>query len=118
MIRSRKGWGEAGALASRLKDRITIEAPVETDDAQGGVVRSWAHVVECFAEVAPLYTDAAERLDAQQLVTRMQYRVTLRRQEGITAGMRVVWQGRYFNIRAVVPTDVLVELLVEEGVAI
>lgn len=117
MIRSRKGWGDGTRLASRLVERITLEAAAEVSDEQGGVVRAWSAVASCFAEVVPLYTDAAERLDAERSVTRMQYRISLRSRDDVTTRMRVMWGEKILAIRAVVPVVTHLELLAEEGVA-
>ena len=118
MIRSFQGWADARKLASRLNERILIEAPVTTSDGQGGVLRVWEEVASCFAEVTPLYGSAGERVDAEKQVMRLEYRITLRARTDVTHAMRVRWNGKTLNIRAVVRQPALLELLAEEGVAI
>jgi head-tail adaptor len=39
--------------AGQLRDRLTLQAPVETADGQGGVQRSYAAVRKVWAEVTP-----------------------------------------------------------------
>lgn len=118
MTRTRSGWGNHAEIASRLKDRIAIEAVTETTDGQGGAVRNWSVYARCFAEVEPLPFDGSERIDAAQPVMRLSYRITLRARTDITSRMRVVWKGRLLNIRVVIPGEATIELLADEGVAI
>lgn len=118
MIRSRAGWGDERELAARMVERITLEAAQKTTDGQGGVLRSWDAVGSCFAEVVPLYTDAAEKLDAERAAMRMQYRITLRLRDDVTTRMRVLWKNKVLNIRAVVPMRTHLDLLAEEGVGV
>lgn len=118
MTQTRSGWGNKAELASRLKERITLETPVETPDGQGGMVRSWATYAQCFAEVTALSLDGGERIDAAREVMRLAYRIVLRARTDVTTRMRVVWKGRQLNIRLVIPGDASLELLVEEGVAL
>lgn len=118
MTQTRSGWGNKAELASRLRERIVLETPVETPDGQGGMVRSWTAHARCFAEVMPLSLDGGERMDAAREVMRLAYRIVLRARPDISTRMRVVWRGRHLNVRLVIPGDAVLELMAEEGVAL
>ena len=118
MIRPFQGWADARRLASRLKERILIEAPFATSDGQGGMLRTWEEVASCYAEVTPLYGSASERFDAEKQVMQLEYRITLRARADVTPAMRVRWNGKTLNIRAVIAQAAMLELLAEEGVAV
>lgn len=118
MTQTRSGWGKESQLASRLRERVRIEAVEEAGDGQGGVTRNWVLHAECFAEVTALSLDVAERMDAAQHISRLAYRIVLRVRDDITSQMRVVWKGRLLNIRAVIAGDAAIELLAEEGGAV
>ncbi len=112
------GWGKTAQLSSRLNTIISIESANQVSDGQGGVVRSWKSVANCFAEVIPLASGVGEVVDAARQAMRISYRVTIRTRTGITSGMRVVWRGRILNISAVILGDGVLELMAEEGVAL
>jgi SPP1 family predicted phage head-tail adaptor len=115
MIR-RVGFGSSAHIASRLRERITIEEPVDTPDGQGGVSRSWDAVASCFAEVTPL--GGTERFDAGKVGERVSYRIVVRARTDVTVAMRVVWQSHVLNIRSAVVIDGRLEIMAEEGVAV
>ncbi|MBN8970775.1 MAG: head-tail adaptor protein [Rhizobiales bacterium] len=66
-----------------LKTRLTLEAPVETDDGQGGVTRGYATFAKVWAQVAPLGARPNVTADADgaavryRIVTRCGYVLTL-----------------------------------------
>ncbi len=76
-----------------LKTRLTLEAPVETDDGQGGVTRGYATFAKVWAQVAPLGARPNVTADADgaavryRIVTRCGYVLTL--QHRFVDGSRV-----------------------------
>ena len=56
-----------------LKTCLTIEAPVETDDGQGGVARDYAPFAKVWAKVAPLGARHDVAADADGVAVR--YRI-------------------------------------------
>jgi head-tail adaptor len=66
-----------------LKTRLTIEAPVETDDGQGGVARDYAPFAKVWGQVAPLAArhDVAADTDGaavrNRIIVRCGYVLTL-----------------------------------------
>lgn len=82
------------------RHKIKIQYPIETRDAVGQVVPSWALLCECRAAIEPLtYRELA---GANQLITDATFRVRLRRRpesEPRVAGkMRILYGEREFEI--------------------
>lgn len=78
--------------AGRLRHRITIEAPQQTQDPETGeIVTSWVPVAENIAAaIEPL--SAREFIAAQATQSRIQARIIIRFRSGLTADMRIVAQ--------------------------
>lgn len=112
-----------GDLPSCLRHRITLQQPVLTAGEGGHYSIAWQDVATLWASVRPLENRGltAEALFAEQLVAKVSHEVVLRYRAGVAADMRVVFEGRYFNIRSVVNVDERGEtlrLLVEENAAV
>lgn len=106
-------------IASRLRQRIMIQQPDNTADDAGGVTKSWEDLAPVWAEVEPI--SASEVLQADSLRSEVTHRVTIRYRDDVTNAMRILFEGRVFNIRAVtnlLERGILLELLAEEGVAV
>jgi head-tail adaptor len=90
----------------RLKTRLSIEAPVETGDGQGGVVRSTTTLATVWAQVAPLAARAAGggvEADAEGATTK--YRIILRSNFSLTLQHRLVDGARIYRITAIRDRD-------------
>jgi SPP1 family predicted phage head-tail adaptor len=102
-----------------LRKRITIQAETPTTDNAGGYALAWTNIMTVWAEIKPgtgqkIFTDG-------HLEGHVTHHITMRYQTGITTDMRVSYNGRLFNIRAVLNSDESnrwLELLVEEGTAL
>lgn len=104
-------------LASRLKERVTLEAPIATSDGQGGQAINWEEVTRVWAEVRPLSSSARERTNARQPEAAAGYRVRIRTHVEVDATMRLQWRTRTLFIHSVHEHDTTLELLAyEEGV--
>lgn len=102
--------------AGDLNRRITIQQRSSTPDSYGQQSGAWTDVVTCWAGIEPL--TGRELLAAQAVNTENTHQVKLRYRTGITAAMRVVYQGRLFNILSVIDPDtahVALHLLCSEG---
>lgn len=102
----------------QLDQRVTIQQESRVEDEGGGAVVTWVDVATVWAEVKPL--SGRERLHGQQLESRINYRVTIRRRSDITAAMRLVWRGQAMQIRAIPdagPRALYLTLDCESGVA-
>lgn len=113
--------------ASRLRHKLTLQQEVQTADGAGGYTRSWSDVADVWAEILSASGGAAsgirggkEILFAGQLQSQVTHKILLRARDGVTAGMRLLFENRAFNIVYIADTgenrDTL-ELLVIEGAA-
>lgn len=105
-------------LASRLRHRLTLQQPSLTSDGVGGYLRSWEEVAELWSEISPI--SGNESFEHGQTMSSRRYRIVLRHRGDIHPAMRLVFEGRVFNIRTIInrmEKDQLIEILAEEGVA-
>ena len=65
-----------------LNRRLVLEAPVESDDGEGGVTRSFAAVTTLWAQVVPL-TERAD-VTAASLGALLRYRIDIRYRSDVT----------------------------------
>lgn len=82
-----------------LRHRITIESEQEVQDANGDVTTDWAPVFED-VPAAWLPGPGREYLASESTRAEVEGRFTIRWMPGITAAMRVQWDGRIWNIKA------------------
>src|SRR5690242_6032167 len=105
--------------AARLRHSVTIErlaAGSPQQDAGGAPDESWTSFATTYAEIAPLR--GRELFAAQQVNAEVTGTIRIRYREGVTSAMRVTFQGRHYDILAVVdPLERHQELLlyVREG---
>lgn len=102
--------------SGELNRRITIQQRATSTDSYGQQATTWADVLSCWAAIEPL--DGRELLLAQAINAEVTHRLTVRYRTGITAAMRATYQGRLFNIHAVLDPDtahVALQLLCSEG---
>jgi SPP1 family predicted phage head-tail adaptor len=78
-----------GLAAGRLRERVEIEAEVQTSNGQGGYVSAWSVVATVRAEVNGLSGGEAMRAGIERNV--QQWRVTIRRRDDVTAKHRLQW---------------------------
>lgn len=83
--------------AGALREVVTLQRPVETRDAAGGVVTTWQTIDTLPAAVITMRGQEALRAAAMQAdhVVRFQ----LRWRDGVTPAMRLLWAGREYDIR-------------------
>ncbi len=91
-------------LTYRLKHRVTLQEAIKSADGAGGFSTSWSDVNTVWAEIAPFSSRSTtqQRLVAEQLDVQQRYRITIRYQSGVDAGMRIKYGSRAFNILSVV----------------
>jgi len=87
--------------AGKLRHRVTIQTPTETQNAVGEVTRSWAAFTDgvVWAAVEPM--NGREILMAQQMTSTATTKVTIRYLAGVTSKMRVLFGTRTFEIEYV-----------------
>jgi head-tail adaptor len=79
-----------------LKTRLMLEAPVETDDGQGGVTREYATFAKVWARVTPLSARRDVAADADGAAVR--YRIVVRCGYALTLQHRLVDGARVYRI--------------------
>ena len=89
--------------AGALKTRLTLEAPVETDDGQGGVARSYATFAKVWAQVTPL--GGRHDVTADGDGAAMRYRIVVRCGYVLTLQHRFVDGSRIYRILSFHPRD-------------
>jgi len=79
-----------------LRSRLTLEAPVESADGAGGVVRSFEAVATLWAEVTPV--SAARAVEAERLGARVTHLISIRFADDITTKHRLRDAARVFRM--------------------
>ena len=106
---------------SDLRQVVEIQSESATGDGGGGQTDPWANptlVATVRARVEPLRGD--ERSRAMRIAAVLTHRVTIRHRSDVTAAMRLKFDNRIFNIRAVIDVQErgrFLDLMCEEGVA-
>lgn len=86
--------------AGDLRKRITIEQRSASQSASGEQSHAWTLVAVVSAAVEPMSGRELEK--AQAVFAEVSHQVLIRWRPGITAKMRVSYDGRLFNIGAVI----------------
>jgi SPP1 family predicted phage head-tail adaptor len=86
-----------------LRLRLTLEAPVELDDGEGGVARTWDEVADIWAAIQPLAMDEKTITDRETPL--LKYRITLRHRDDISEINRFRLGNRILIVRAVRDPD-------------
>lgn len=107
------------ALASgKLRHRVEIQEFVEVINSFGEREKYWAHVADVCAEVAPLSAKAF--IAAQQGQSEISARITIRYRPDLKPEMRIVFRGKFYKIKDLLPDPVsgleYLTLPVSEGV--
>lgn len=87
--------------AGKLNQRITIEQRVTGEDAIGQPVDTWETVAELWADVRFLSGIAAIKAGADVSISKVSIRI--RHRTGLDAGMRVLFDGKTFDIQSALP---------------
>tara|TARA_R110000744_G_scaffold106775_1_gene203156 strand:+ start:3311 stop:3649 length:339 start_codon:yes stop_codon:yes gene_type:complete len=104
--------------AGKLRSAIAIERLTLGTDAIGGNSQSWATNKSLKAFIKPM--SGGEYLHSQRLEARLSHRIYIRYTADILNTDRVVYNGRNFQIRAIINIEERnkwIELHCEEGVA-
>lgn len=102
------------STASELRERVTIEQPVLTDDGYGGKTQSWATLTTVFAHVTPLLLTAREREIGVQTNASAGYRVEIRARTDVRASMRMVWKTHVLMIHSLHEAGEVLSILAYE----
>lgn len=88
--------------AGKLRHRVVIQKPVETQDQNdGSVIVRWEDIATVWASIEPL--SAKEFIAAQAEASKVTTRITVRYRNDVTAKMRLYHpaKGFYYNIEGV-----------------
>lgn len=108
---------------SRLNKLIGLQAPKEAPDQAGGFEVLWVDVAKVWAEVQALNYNklsVGEHFQFGQLLSLSAYQITIRYRKNMATNMRIIYDGRVFNIRRIINIEEknrLLRLIAEEGVA-
>jgi head-tail adaptor len=90
----------------QLKTRLQIQAPVETDDGQGGVARSFTTLTTAWAQVTPFSArggGGGVQADAEGATVK--YRILLRSNFILSLQHRLVDGARIYRLTAIRDAD-------------
>ena len=90
----------------KLKTRLQIQTPVEADDGQGGLTRSYTTLTTAWAQVTPFSArggGAGVEADAEGATVK--YRILLRSNFSLTLQHRLVDGARIYRIAAIRDAD-------------
>lgn len=108
--------------AGSLRERVTFQRAINSEDGFGNVVSGWADLIERSANIRETpgkEAVAAGRIEAEKTATIRVRSCPATR--GVTAADRIIARGQAWNIRSVVAVGdgrELIEFLCEAGVAI
>jgi len=106
--------------AGKLRHKVTIQSLVAGSPQQkpsGEPDTAWTDLLTCWASVEPL--KGRELFAAQEHHSEIEVRVRIRYRSGLNAAMRVVFEGLYYNIAAILDPELRhreLELLCKQGV--
>ena len=86
-------------FAGALRERIAIERRNDERDMLAGARGKWRYDGAAWAAITPLAP--ADLVVADAISALPRWRVTIRKRESIDASSRIVWRGRYLNVRSV-----------------
>lgn len=86
--------------AGRLDQRVTLQEPTNTRDAQGSVSTTWADVATVWAAVEDLA--GREYFAAAETQAEVSSRIIIRTRDGVAPTMRAVCGSRTWDIQAVI----------------
>lgn len=93
-------------MIGRLRERIALERPQLGPDGAGGGVLAWVPLDSrptVWARVEALTGD--EPVAAEQRLSEVTYRITIRRRDDLSPECRAVWRGLALDILALVPEE-------------
>jgi len=89
--------------AGRLRQRVTIQGKVVTQDTYGAEEITWTDVVTVWAAVEPLR--GREFLEAQREGAEVTTRIVMRYRASVTPEMRVVFGDHTYDVLSVIQVE-------------
>lgn len=97
--------GITSVRAGSLRNLVTVQQRNDTQDTAGEMIPNWGTFKTVRCAVIPL--QGRELETAQQIMAEVSHRIDARWTAGITPDMRILWNGRYFDIGAVMNVNEL-----------
>lgn len=92
-----RNWSYRTVSTGDLRHRVTFQAAQKAPDGRGGWITTWVDVSTVWAAVQALRP--FERIQAQQTQTGVTHQVITRFRNGLSASMRIAYDGRYLYIQ-------------------
>jgi SPP1 family predicted phage head-tail adaptor len=108
---------------SRLRHRLTLQHKIQSPDDAGGFNTAWHDIADLWGEISIPNLKSFygfEKLLFGKIQSEISHKITIRYRSGISTSMRLLFDNRIFNIRAInnlYENNEILELLVDEGVA-
>lgn len=87
--------------AGKLRHRVTIEQRAAGQDAAGQPATTWVPVATVWANVR--HQNGLEAIKAGADTSLVKASIRIRHRSGLNAGMRVVFEGAAYDIKALLP---------------
>lgn len=92
------------SLAGTLRERVTLQTFTITTTAAGDQAETWNDVLpDVPARMQP--KKVSEVMRAMRETSEARYVATIRQRSGVSAGMRLIWGARTFNVTGVTNAD-------------
>jgi SPP1 family predicted phage head-tail adaptor len=88
-------------LAGKLRHPVKLQAPLDTQDAEGQPTIGWTDVASIWADIR--FVNGLESLKSDALVSVARCSIRIRARSGVTAGMRIAEGSTYYDIKAILP---------------
>ena len=92
--------GNINSFKIKLNKRIVVEEPIKTTDNAGGFDINWSLIGSFWSEIKPASIKEENFADKKQKV--ITHEITIRYNSVIKDNMRIIFDGRIFEIVAVV----------------
>jgi SPP1 family predicted phage head-tail adaptor len=96
-----------------MRERLTLEAPVDSDDGTGGTIGGYSDVATLWGEVVPVA--ARDAVIADRALARVTHRIRVRYRADLTTRHRLRHAARRFRIVALREGDATRRFLVIEA---
>ena len=95
--------------SSELRNRVTLQSPIELEDGMGGVTASWKDEGRVWAAIWPV--SAAETVRQGQQAVMGSYRVRMRYHSTLATDWRIKHGDIYYSINGIVNPNMKNEIL-------
>ena len=87
----------------KLRHRVILQEYISSKDSFGAEVETWSDIATVWASIEPL--SGREYFAAQQINAEVSAKITIRYRASVKPTMRVLFEGRIFEILSVINTE-------------